>query len=115
MTTFKIVYHLMPEADDIEITISAESYEEACVFAKQYRREGFSIEELPRLEIIEGDFVEGETVTVRVLDKTFTRKVKYSARKYADLYITINGWTFTYSEFYDPESYADIDYSRFLK
>lgn len=68
-----------------------------------------------RLEIIEGDFVEGETVTVRILGKTFTRKVKYSARKYADLYITINGWPVTYSEFYDPESYADIDYSRFLK
>ena len=46
MKTYRIVYHLMPDASNIEITISAESYEEACVYAKQYRKNGFSIEEL---------------------------------------------------------------------
>lgn len=64
------------------------------------------------LEIVSGNFFEGEMVTVKVCGKEFTRKVKYSARKYADLYITINGYAITYEEFYDKESFRDCDYSR---
>lgn len=51
-------------------------------------------------EIISGDFIEGGTVTVKVDGKEYTRKVKYSARQYADLYITIKGYVFTYSDFW---------------
>lgn len=49
---------------------------------------------------IEGDFYEGNTVTVELLEdgKRYTRKVKYSARKWGDLYITINGKEYPYSE-----------------
>lgn len=67
-----------------------------------------------RLEILSGDFFEGEMVTVRILDKIFTRKVKYSARKWADLYITVNGRDITYTEFYNPEDYWDIDYQSII-
>lgn len=51
-------------------------------------------------EIISGEFAEGEYVTVKVDGKEYTRKVKYSARRYADLYITIKGYVFTYSDFW---------------
>lgn len=49
---------------------------------------------------IEGDFYEGNIVTVELLEdgKRYTRKVKYSARKWGDLYITINGKEYPYSE-----------------
>ena len=44
------------------------------------------------LRIVEGEFLEGEMVTVEVIKtgRRYTRRVKYSARKYGDLYITIN-------------------------
>lgn len=64
-----------------------------------------------RPEIISGDFVEGEMVTVRINGKEFTRRVKYSARKWADLYITINGHEITYTEFCNHDAFADADYS----
>lgn len=51
-------------------------------------------------EIISGEFAEGEYVTVKVDGKEYTRKVKYSARQYADLYITIKGYVFTFSDFW---------------
>lgn len=51
-------------------------------------------------EIISGEFAEGEYVTVKVDGKEYTRKVKYSARQYADLYITVKGYVFTFSDFY---------------
>ena len=46
MKTYKITYYLKPEADNINITISAKSYEYACILAKSYRAEGFSCEEI---------------------------------------------------------------------
>lgn len=67
------------------------------------------------LEIVKGNFYEGEVVTVRINGKEFTRKVKYSARKYADLYITINGMTVTYEEFSNPDAFRDVDYSYITK
>lgn len=51
-------------------------------------------------EIISGDFYEGEYVTVKVDGKEYTRKVKYNGKKYGDLYITIKGYAFTYSDFW---------------
>ena len=68
-----------------------------------------------QLEIIEGDFYEGEKVTVSICGKQFTRKVKYSKKKWADLYITVNGYDITYSEFYDPEAFADSDYRHIVE
>lgn len=68
-----------------------------------------------QIEIIKGDFAEGEKVTVRICGKEFTRKVKYSANKYADLYITINGYDITYEEFYNPDEYWDIDYQALIE
>lgn len=51
-------------------------------------------------KVINGDFYEGETVTVKLLEdgKQYTRKVKYSAHKWGDLYITIKGKEYPYSE-----------------
>lgn len=66
---------------------------------------------MKKIEIISGDFYEGEYVTVRILDKVYTRKVRYSARQYGDLYITVNGHVVTYSEFYEEEAFKDCDYS----
>lgn len=67
------------------------------------------------LEIVSGNFFEGETVTVKILGKEFTRKVKYSARKWADLYITVNGHDITAEEFFNPEDFRDTDYSIIVK
>lgn len=69
----------------------------------------------PALEIVSGNFFEGETVTVRILGKEFTRKVKYSARKWADLYITVNGHDITAEEFFNPEDFRDTDYTNIVK
>lgn len=46
MKRYRIVYFLKPDYDNIEIIICAKSYEEACIFAKTYRPNSFSIEEL---------------------------------------------------------------------
>lgn len=86
-----------------------QSADEATVW-KAYMEDDMT-ETTSRPEIISGDFAEGEMVTVRINGKEFTRRVKYSARKWADLYITINGHTVTYSEFYDYDAFADADYS----
>lgn len=45
MKRFKITYHLWP-GEDITVEITAKNYEDACVFAKNYRKDGFSIEEI---------------------------------------------------------------------
>lgn len=42
MRQYKITFYLMPDAEDVVIVVPAKSYEEACVFAKGYRRESFS-------------------------------------------------------------------------
>ena len=52
------------------------------------------------LELVDGDFYEGETVTVRVDGKEYRRKVRYSAKYYADLYVVIKNTAFTWSDFY---------------
>lgn len=52
-------------------------------------------------EIVDGEFAEGEYVTVKIDGKEYTRKVKYSAKTYADLYIMIKGYAFTYSDFWN--------------
>ena len=43
---FKITYYLMPEAANIDVVVTAKSYEDACVIAKGYRQEGFSCNEI---------------------------------------------------------------------
>jgi hypothetical protein len=50
MKRYRIIYYLMPEEPNIEIVILAENYEAACVFAKEYRKNGFSIEELQEVK-----------------------------------------------------------------
>ena len=65
-----------------------------------------------QLEIVSGDFLEGRTVTVRICDKMFTRKVRYSRDKFADLYITVNGFAFTLTDFMNP--LVEEDYGRYL-
>ena len=54
-------------------------------------------------EILDGYFAEGEMVTVKVDGHTYRRRVRYSARKYADLYIMIRGYAFTFTDFYRSE------------
>lgn len=55
------------------------------------------------------------TVTVEICGQTFTRKVKYSARKYADLYVTVNGHAVTLEEFQNAEAFKDNDYSYIVR
>lgn len=50
------------------------------------------------LKLIEGSFLEGETVKVNVHGKTVSRKVRYDASA-GDLYITCNGNKYFYYEF----------------
>ena len=45
MAQFEITYFLMPDSENVTITVSAKTEEEAVIFAKQYRREGFSIKQ----------------------------------------------------------------------
>lgn len=46
MKKYKITYYLRPEAENIIVYIMAKSYEDACVYAKGYRRESFSVDEI---------------------------------------------------------------------
>ncbi len=43
MKKYKVVYMMWPESKNIEIIIFAKSYEDACVYAKNYRKESFTI------------------------------------------------------------------------
>lgn len=51
-----------------------------------------------RLEIVSGNFVEGEYVTVVINYKVAKRKVRFS-RDAGDLYVTVNNMRYFYSEF----------------
>ena len=46
MKQYKIVYYLKPDAENITVIHFAESYDEACMFAKKYRNESFSCNEV---------------------------------------------------------------------
>lgn len=48
--------------------------------------------------IIDGEFLEGKYVTVRIDGKEYTRKVKYSG-KWGDLIITVKGMEYGLCEF----------------
>ena len=50
MKHFEITYYLRPEAENVVIIIAANSYRDACTFAKAYRRESFGVKELLRAE-----------------------------------------------------------------
>lgn len=65
------------------------------------KRTGFSkfFDEMEK-EIVSGQFAEGHMVTVRIDGKEYTRRVRNSAKKYADLYIMVKGYAFTYSDFW---------------
>lgn len=45
MKRYIITYMLRPEAENITITVLAKSYEDACIFAKAYRKNAFKIDE----------------------------------------------------------------------
>ena len=47
MKTYKIIYHLKPDApENLEIIIKAKNYDDACIFAKQFRKDSFSVAEV---------------------------------------------------------------------
>ena len=46
MKRYMVTYYLMPDANNVEITVFAKSYEDACVYAKGYRRESFGVKEI---------------------------------------------------------------------
>lgn len=46
MKTYKIIYHLKPDSEDVEIIIKAKNYDDACIFAKQFRKDSFSVAEV---------------------------------------------------------------------
>ena len=46
MKQYRIIYYLAPDDENIEIVIWAKNYEDACIFAKEYRREVFSVQEV---------------------------------------------------------------------
>lgn len=55
---------------------------------------------MARIRIIDGTPIEGERITVEVIEtgERYTRTVRYSGRKYCDLYVVINGEIYTISE-----------------
>lgn len=69
---------------------------------KHQKETGFSkfFDEMGK-EIVSGEFAEGEYVTVRIDGKEYTRKVRNSAKQFCDLYITVKGYAFTYSDFWE--------------
>ena len=50
MKCFKITYFISIR-DTITITVTAKTYEDACIFAKSYREESFSCIELQEAEL----------------------------------------------------------------
>lgn len=86
-----------------EITDNTEDKNNA--YMKEWtERTGFSkfFDEMEK-EIVSGQFAEGHMVTVRIDGKEYTRRVRNSAKKYADLYIMVKGYAFTYSDFWKGE------------
>ena len=47
MKRYQITYFLRPEAENIVFSILAKSYEDACIFAKDYREGAFDCREMP--------------------------------------------------------------------
>lgn len=50
MKRWKITYFLRPEAENVVTEVSAETYEDACIWAKGFRREGFRVDEVLPVE-----------------------------------------------------------------
>ena len=48
MKKFEITYYLMPDAPNIIMVVPAKTYEDACIFAKGYRREVFGCKEITK-------------------------------------------------------------------
>jgi hypothetical protein len=46
LKTYKIIYYIRPDSEDVEVVIKANSYEDACIFAKQFRSDSFSVIEV---------------------------------------------------------------------
>ena len=46
MKTFKVIYYMFPDAENIEITVRAKTEEEAIIFVKAYRKDPFKIVEV---------------------------------------------------------------------
>ena len=46
MKTFKVIYYMFPDAENIEITVHAKAEEEAIIFVKAYRKDPFKIVEV---------------------------------------------------------------------
>lgn len=88
-TTYEYAKEWAYENDDVYCVICKVTVEELETVGIDYT-----------FRTIEGDFYEGNTVTVELLEdgKRYTRKVKYSACKWGDLYITINSKEYPYSE-----------------
>ena len=69
MKKYEITYHLQPDAENITIDILANTEEEAIEFAKEYRKEGFSIKEKIKYEY-EGD---NRILTMEDIEKILIR------------------------------------------
>ena len=52
METYRITYFMYPEKD-IEFNISAKSYEDAVIFAKNYRRDSFNVVKVENMGVKE--------------------------------------------------------------
>ena len=50
MKKWRIEYKLEPDDRNVVITVSAATYEDACIYAKEFRREGFSVDEVLPVE-----------------------------------------------------------------
>ena len=46
MKKFKITYHIFPDGEDIVVNVEAKTKGDACVMAKSFRKEPFSIKEV---------------------------------------------------------------------
>ena len=50
MKTYKVIYCRFPDAEDIEVEISACTEEEAVIFAKEHRKDPFRIVEVKKMK-----------------------------------------------------------------
>ena len=89
------------------IEVMAGLYHDMCECAREFTDKYIRLKMLlengqrdTKLRLIEGEFYEGQYVTVELIEtgKQYRRLVKYSRDKWADLYVTINGKDYTFSE-----------------
>ena len=110
-----VTYEAQLKADDMLLDTYVEINRHGDKLDVIERRAEQEPQVMPPVKIVDGEFLEGNTVTVEICGKRYTRKVHYSAKKYADLYIVIYGYALTLSQITDFRKHNDIDYSEIIR